>query len=82
MGAWTRVLLPQILGRELPEVAPQNQKPSTPTPVHKMGSSGVDAALSYMEDTLAASKPVPTGSKKVDTFCSFDPLFCWQNGLY
>ena len=62
-------MLPQIVGRELPEVAPQNQKASTSAPaVHKLGSSGVEAALSFMENILAASKPVSTGSKKVGNF--------------
>jgi len=78
VGAWTRVLLPQILGREVPEVAPQNQKHSAAAPpVHKLGSSGVEAALGYMEETLAASKPVAGGSKKVATFFAF---FGWESG--
>lgn len=66
VGFWTRVLLPQILGQELPEVAAQNQKPVAAAPlIHKLGSSGVEAALGYMEDTLAASTPVARASGKV-----------------
>jgi len=66
VGVWTRVLLPQILGQELPEVVAQNQKPVVAAPlIHKLGPSGVEAALGYMEDTLAASTPVARASGKV-----------------
>jgi hypothetical protein len=66
VGFWTRVLLPQILGQELPEVVAQNQKPSAAAPpVNKLGSSEVEAVLGYMEDTLSASAPVARANGKV-----------------
>lgn len=46
---WTRVLLPQVLGSDLPPLA--NQKPLL-KPVTKISSSGVSAALTFMRETL------------------------------
>ena len=50
VGFWSRVLLPQILGQELPPLANQKATPSKPVP--KLSAACLDSALNYMQETL------------------------------
>ena len=47
---WARVLLPQVLGQDLPLSA--NQKPPSSKPVTKLGPTGTGTALAYMREVL------------------------------
>lgn len=47
---WTRVLLPQVLGQDLPLSA--NQKPHSSKPLTKLGPSGTSTALAFMREVL------------------------------
>ena len=60
MAVWTRVLLPQVLGEDLPSTSAQ--KPAASQPVHKLSPSGVDSALSYIDRAFALARE---GSAKV-----------------
>lgn len=50
VGFWSRVLLPQILGEDLPLLA--NQKATSAKPISKLGNVGTESAVRYMEETL------------------------------
>ena len=60
MAVWTRVLLPQVLGEDLPSRSAQ--KPAASQPVPKLSPSGVDSALSYIDRAFALARE---GSAKV-----------------
>ncbi len=47
---WTRALLPQVLGQDLPLSG--NQKPASAKPVTKLSSSGISTSLTFMGDVL------------------------------
>lgn len=59
VAVWCRVLLPQLLGQQLPSTG--NQKPASAAAVPRLSASGATAALDYLETVLQLARSTSSG---------------------